>query len=231
MIKYTSNSILAMKISFANLISFYCEKTGADIETVLNAVGMDKRIGRIFMDPGVGYGGSCFPKDVRALIQTGKKISISTDLLDATEDINHSAIKNFLNKIINNIAGKSIAIWGLSFKPNTDDIRFAPSIYLITELLKKNFQIRVYDQAATEHVQKKFGASLTYCSSPYDAVSNTDGLAIITDWNEFKQIDLNKVNKLMKTPLIFDGRNIYTKDLMKKMGFSYFSTGRTPLVI
>lgn len=230
LIKYTSNSILAMKISFANLISFFCEKTGADVELVLDAVGLDKRIGRIFMDPGVGYGGSCFPKDVRALTNTGKKIGIDVSLLDAVETINSNTRINFLNKIHKNSKGKVMGIWGLSFKPNTDDIRFAPSIDIIEALLKEKYEIKVYDHAAMKNIEKHFGNKIQYFNNPYEAIQQADGLAILTEWNEFKQIDLKKVKSLMKFPCIFDGRNIYDPRMMRRLGFTYFSTGRQPII-
>lgn len=230
LIKYTSNSMLAVKISFANLISFYCEKTGADVEKVLDAVGLDKRIGRIFMDPGVGYGGSCFPKDVKALISTGKDLNINTGLLEATENINQQTRINFLEKILKYVKGRTIGIWGLSFKPNTDDIRFAASLDIIDALLKKGFIIKTYDQEGIDNVKKKYGNVLIYCTNPYEVVNHADGLAILTEWNEFKNIDLEKVKKLMKTPLIFDGRNIYQPDVMKKLGFTYFPVGRNPII-
>ncbi|GAB4218922.1 MAG: UDP-glucose/GDP-mannose dehydrogenase family protein [Candidatus Microgenomates bacterium] len=226
LIKYTSNAILATKISFANLISFYCEKTGADVEAVLDAVGLDKRIGRIFMNPGVGYGGSCFPKDVLALIDTGKKLNIDTMLLEAVEKINYQAKENFLKKILKYTPGKKIALWGLAFKPNTDDIRFAPSIFLVENLLKNDFQITTYDPEAQKNIEKIFGTKIKYTKNPYEAVENANQLVIITEWNEFKQIDLQKVKKLLKNPIIFDGRNIYDPQLMKKLGFKYYSIGR-----
>lgn len=226
LIKYTSNSVLAMKISFANLISFYCEKTGANVELVLDAVGLDQRIGRIFMDPGVGYGGSCFPKDVKALISTGKQIGISTQLLEAVDTINEDARINLLNKIVEKVKGKKIAIWGLSFKPNTDDIRFAPSVDIIRALLSKGYELSVYDQEGIPNIKKIFGDKLQYVDSAYDALPEVDALVILTDWNEFKNVDLHKVKKLMKKPLILDGRNIYDLQTMKELGFHYISTGR-----
>ncbi|MGB9883347.1 MAG: UDP-glucose dehydrogenase family protein [Microgenomates group bacterium] len=226
LIKYTSNAILATKISFANLISFYCEKTGADVEAVLEAVGLDKRIGRIFMYPGVGYGGSCFPKDVMALIDTGKKLGIDTLLLEAVEKINYQAKENFLKKILKFNQGKKIAIWGLAFKPNTDDMRFAPSIFLIENLLKNGFEITAYDPEAVKNAKKIFGEKINYAKDPYEAINGAHQLVVVTEWNEFKQIDLNKVKKLLKHPVIFDGRNIYDPQLMKKLGFKYYSIGR-----
>jgi UDPglucose 6-dehydrogenase len=226
LIKYTSNAMLATKISFANLISFYCEKTGADVETVLDAVGLDKRIGRIFMDSGVGYGGSCLPKDVKALINIGSKLSIDTALLNSVELVNAQSRMNLLSKILKNVKTKKITIWGLSFKPNTDDIREAPSLYLIRELLNNGYTLNVYDSAALENIKKVFGGKLKYFTNPYAAVKDSSALVILTEWNEFKQIDLLKVKKLMKNPMIFDGRNIYSLVFMKKTGFIYFSTGR-----
>lgn len=230
LIKYTSNAILATKISFANLISFYCEKTGADVEDVLDAVGLDKRIGRIFLYPGVGYGGSCFPKDVSAIIHTGKGIGIDTSLLEAVEKINIHSRKNYLEKILKHAKGKKIALWGLSFKPDTDDIRFAPSTYIIEGLLDKGYKISAYDTAASENIRKKFGDKIIYHDNPYDAVKDASALCILTEWNEFKQADLKKVKSLMKHSLIIDGRNIYEPETIKKLGFTYISTGRKPII-
>jgi len=226
LIKYTSNAMLATKISFANLISFFCEKTGADVEQVLDAVGLDKRIGRIFMDPGVGYGGSCLPKDVMALTTIGKKLGINTEFLDAVERINKQSRENLLQKIRKYVSGSKIAIWGLSFKPNTDDIRFAPSLFVIESLLKDEKLLSVYDPAAMENIRKQFKTSLTYCSDPYQAAKDSDALIVLTEWNEFKQVDFTKLKKIMKHPVIFDGRNLYAVHTMKKLGFQYFSVGR-----
>lgn len=226
LIKYVSNAMLATKISFSNLISFYCEKTGADVEAVLDSVGLDKRIGRIFMSPGVGYGGSCLPKDVMALIEIGKKLSIGSDFLSEVEKLNLLAKNNFLKKIIFKSPGKNIAVWGLAFKPNTDDIRFAPSIFIIENLLKHGYKITVYDQEAMENIRKIFGNALTYAAGPYHCLKKADCLIILTEWNEFRQIDLNRVKKLLKTPVVFDGRNVYDPEKMKKLGFVYYSIGR-----
>lgn len=227
LIKYTSNAMLATKISFANLISFYCEKTGADVEQVLDAVGLDKRIGRIFMDPGVGYGGSCLPKDVMALNTIGKKLGVDTQFLDAVEKINKQSRENLLQKVKKHIRGKRIAMWGLSFKPNTDDIRFAPSLFVIQTLLKENKLVSVYDPAAMENIRNTFSTSITYSSDPYEAAKKADGLIILTEWNEFKQIDFAKLKKIMKYPVVIDGRNMYSLDSMKKFGFHYYSVGRS----
>ncbi|MFA6017396.1 MAG: UDP-glucose/GDP-mannose dehydrogenase family protein [Patescibacteria group bacterium] len=226
MIKYASNVFLANKISFANLISFYCEKTGANVDEVLTGVGIDERIGRKFLNPGLGYGGSCLPKDVKAFLDIGKKQFVDTQLLTAIENINTKAQENFLEKIVKHSPGKKVAIWGLSFKPNTDDIRFAPSVFIIKKLLEQDFQINVYDQEATENIKKIFADKINYSKDPYQAVNKVDSLIIITEWNEFKQIDLNKVKKLMSDPTIFDGRNIYDPSDLKKLGFKYYSIGR-----
>jgi len=227
LIKYTANAMLSTKISFANLIALYSEKIGADVEAVLDAVGLDKRIGRIFMNPGIGYGGSCFPKDTKALIQIGKSLGINTTLLEGVEAINKVARTNFVEKIVKNTSGKKeIAIWGLSFKPGTDDIREAPAIYLIRDLLSKGFKIHAYDPEAMVKVRAVLGDTLRYFDSPYEAVKDMPVLAVLTEWNEFKQIDLHKVKKLMKNPVIFDGRNIYQPREMKRLGFHYFSVGR-----
>ncbi|MCL5019228.1 MAG: nucleotide sugar dehydrogenase, partial [Patescibacteria group bacterium] len=226
MIKYASNVFLANKISFANLISFYCEKTGADVNEVLSGVGIDERIGKQFLNPGLGYGGSCLPKDVKAFLNIGKSLLLDTQLLSAIENINLKAQENFLDKIVKFSPGKKVAVWGLSFKPNTDDIRFAPSVFILEKLLENGFQISAYDQEAFENIKKIFINKISYSKDPYQAVNGVDALIIITEWNEFRQIDLNKVKKLMSSPTIFDGRNIYDPLELKKLGFKYYSIGR-----
>lgn len=225
-IKYASNAMLATKISFANLISLYAEKAGGDIETIMDAVGFDNRIGRKFLYAGIGYGGSCFPKDVKALISTGKQLDVDTQLLDSVEEINEKVMINYVQKVLHNVKGKKIGIWGLSFKPDTDDIRFAPSLYIIEELVSKGYEITAYDPAAQENVKKKLGDKIKYVENPYDAVEDADALCILTEWNEFKQADLHKVKKLMTTPVIIDGRNLYQPSKIKELGFTYISTGR-----
>lgn len=226
LIKYSSNAMLATKISFANFISFYCEKTGADVEKVMDAVGLDNRIGRAFLYPGIGYGGSCLPKDVKALIDNGKSMGIDTSLLQEVEDINNTAQKNFLQKILSTISKGKIAIWGLAFKANTDDVRFAPSLYLLQALLDKGFKLSVYDPAAMKNIKAHFAGSLHYATDPYEALNDADCLCVLTEWNEFKQIDLDKVKRRLKNPLVFDGRNIYDPVKMEKLGFSYIGVGR-----
>ncbi|MEK7522846.1 MAG: UDP-glucose/GDP-mannose dehydrogenase family protein [Patescibacteria group bacterium] len=226
MIKYASNVFLANKISFANLISFYCEKTGANVVEVLTGVGIDARIGKKFLNPGLGYGGSCLPKDVKAFLDIGKRSLVDVQLLTAIENINTKAQENFLEKIIKHSPGKKVAVWGLSFKPNTDDIRFAPSVFIIKKLLEQGFQINVYDQEAINNIKKIFADKISYSKNPYQTVDKVDALIIITEWNEFRQIDLNKVKKQMANPTIFDGRNIYEPIEMKKLGYKYYSVGR-----
>lgn len=226
MIKYASNVFLANKISFANLISFYCEKTGANVGEVLSGVGIDERIGKQFLNPGLGYGGSCLPKDVKAFLNIGKNLLLDTQLLSAIENINFKAQENFLDKIVKFSPGKNVAVWGLSFKPNTDDIRFAPSVFILEKLLEKGFQISAYDQEAEDNIKKIFSSKISYSKDPYQAVDGVDALIVITEWNEFRQIDLNKVKKIMSNPTIFDGRNIYDPSELKKLGFKYYSVGR-----
>lgn len=226
LIKYAANSILATKISFANLIAFLCEKVGANVEEVLDGVGLDERIGRTFLYPGIGYGGSCFPKDVLALIKTGQLHDVDMNLLQSVDQINKQARMHFVEKIIQNSPGKNIAIWGLAFKPNTDDIRFAPSIYAIEKLLEEGYSITAYDAEAQENTETIFGDKITYVDRPYDAVEGKDCLVIFTEWNEFKQTDLKKIKELLKSPCIIDGRNIYDPATMEKLGFQYISIGR-----
>lgn len=229
LIKYTANAMLSTKISFANLIALYSEKTGADVEAVLDAVGLDKRIGRIFMNPGIGYGGSCFPKDTKALIQIGRSLSINTTLLEGVDKINTITRRNFVDKILQNTKNKHIALWGLSFKPGTDDIREAPAVYIIRDLLQEGFVIHVYDPEAQDKIKQLFGEKLVYFKNPYEAVKGVTALAVLTEWNEFKQADLKKIKNLMQEALIFDGRNIYHPEEIKKLGFNYFSVGRRPV--
>lgn len=229
MIKYASNSFLATKISFANAIANACEKLGADVEMVLTGVGLDKRIGRGFLYPGVGFGGSCFPKDLAAFIHLCKKAGVNLEILEAVQKINQNQINLFMDKIINavgEVEGKKLAILGLSFKPNTDDIREAPAMKIIQRLLEKGAQIKAYDPAATLNAQKIFGDKVKFYSSSYSALEDAEALILITDWNEFKELDLEKVKKIMARPIIIDGRNIYDPKKVKILGFTYQGVGR-----
>jgi UDPglucose 6-dehydrogenase len=226
LIKYTSNSMLATKISFANLIALYCQKLGADVEMVLESVGLDKRIGRSFLYPGLGYGGSCLPKDVKAFIAIGHNNKVDAGFFSEVEKVNASVRNSFTDTIVKNAPGKKIAVLGLSFKPNTDDIREAPSLYLIEDLVKKGFEIKAFDPVAQDNVKRLLGDKIKFADNAYEAMENADALVIVTEWNEFKQLDLAKAKKLLKSPVVFDGRNIYNPAQMRKLGFKYFSIGR-----
>jgi UDPglucose 6-dehydrogenase len=229
MIKYTANSMLSTKISFANAVSFLCEKVGADVEKVMEGIGLDKRIGRDFLYPGVGYGGSCFPKDVKAFIATAQKYGYDFKLLKEVNVINEEAANRFIEKVISlcqgDLQGKTIGVLGLSFKPNTDDMREAPSVKIITALKRKKALIRAYDPCAKDNARKLI-PDIIYCRNAYEAARGADALLIITEWNEFKQLNLGKIKKLMKTPIIIDGRNIYAPETLLKLGFIYKGVGR-----
>lgn len=228
LIKYASNAMLATKISYANAIANICEKSGADVEKVLEGVGQDSRIGRAFLYPGLGYGGSCLPKDVLAFIAIGKHYQYDFNLLKAVDEINNLQIENFVEKItqnVPNIKSTHLAVWGLSFKPNTDDIREAPSIKLIKKLLALGFKITAYDPQAME-VTKKVLPDILYAKDALSALEGKDALVIVTEWAQFKEIDMSKVKGLLKNPIIIDGRNIYDKEELNQAGFTYVSIGR-----
>lgn len=228
MIKYASNAFLAMKISFINAIADICEEAGADITEVIKGVGADSRIGPAFLAAGLGYGGSCFPKDTESLIHTAKKFGINFKLLEAVVEINKNRVPRFVNRmknVLKELKGTRIAILGLSFKPNTDDIREAKSLELIKLLLEEGAEIRAYDPIAMENCKKIF-PNITYCQSSYDAANGADALVIVTEWNEFKLLNLERIKELMKRPIIFDGRNIYDKKRVKALGFEYYGIGR-----
>ncbi len=229
LIKYASNSMLATKISFANAIAIMSEKVGADVERVLEGVGLDKRIGRSFLYPGVGYGGSCFPKDVKALIAIASDYGYDFRLLKAVQDVNADARDNFTGKMSNHfgtLKGKTVAVLGLAFKPDTDDMRDAPSIGIIEDLIKAGATVRAYDPIAMENAKKKLPAGVTYAKDPYDAAKGADAVAVVTEWNEFRQIDLVRLAKGMKQMVLFDGRNIYEPARVRDLGFMYFGVGR-----
>jgi UDPglucose 6-dehydrogenase len=230
LIKYASNSMLSTKISFANAIGILSEKVGADVEKVLEGVGLDRRIGREFLYPGVGYGGSCFPKDVKALITIAKTHGYDFSLLTAVEEVNKQVKMNFIEKIVKHfdgeLKGKTIAIFGLSFKPNTDDMREAPSIEIIEDLHKKGVRIVAYDPIAIENAKKVLPKGITYATSAYEAARGADAVAIVTEWNEFRQIDLVRLAKELKGRVLFDGRNIYDPQSVKDLGYVYYGVGR-----
>ena len=228
MIKYASNALLANKISFANAMSFICEAVGADVEDVLNGVGLDKRLGRMFLYAGVGFGGSCFPKDVKALIAIAKNKKYDFQLLKAVNQINEDARTRFVYKVENTLGtvkGKTIAVWGLAFKPNTDDMREAPSIEIIKLLQAKGAKIRAFDPVASSNAANVL-SEVTYFKSPIEAAEGVHAVLLLTEWNEFKQLDLKEIKKVMKKPVLFDGRNIYDPAAVKAMGFVYKGVGR-----
>lgn len=228
MIKYASNALLSVKISFANAMSFICDEVGADVEDVLSGVGLDKRLGRSFLYPGVGYGGSCFPKDVKALIAVASDHHYDFQMLKAVHAVNTEAKERFTRKVIKTlktVKDKTIAVWGLSFKPNTDDMREAPSIDILKKLTAAGAKIKAFDPVAMPNAQTVI-KNIEFCDSPEEAAKGADAVLLLTEWNEFKQIDLANIKKIMRKAYLFDGRNIYDPDKLKKMGFIYKGVGR-----
>jgi UDPglucose 6-dehydrogenase len=232
LIKHASNSFLAMKISYINLMANLCEKTDANIEQVAKGMGLDPRIGGLFLKAGLGFGGSCFPKDLKALIKIGEDLGVNMNLLKETDRVNADRVKVFLEKIKKALwilKDKKIAVLGLAFKPETDDIREAPSITVIRELLNEGASLRLYDPQARGNMKELFpeySARILYCDSPYQAAAGVNALLIITEWKEFLDLDLKKIKEVMANPIIIDGRNIYDAELVKKLGFEYYSVGR-----
>ncbi len=228
--KYAANSFLATKITFMNEIANYCEKVGADVDMVRAGMGTDSRIGKRFLFPGIGYGGSCFPKDVKALQKAGKDENYDFKILNAVIDINSTQKTILLPKIEtyfdNDLKGKTIGVWGLAFKPETDDIREAPSIDMMKALLERGARLQVFDPEAMENIERRFGNKLTYANSMYDALEGADALLICTEWSIFRTPDFSKLNQLLKNPVIFDGRNLYNVNDMEAEGFTYVSIGR-----
>ncbi len=229
MIKYASNAFLATKISFMNEVADICEAFGADVKEVAAGMGYDARIGKYFLDAGLGWGGSCFPKDVQALAYMAKERSLETPILDSAMRVNYdrrkSAVKRTEELLGGSLKGKTVGLLGLAFKPNTDDMRDAPSIDIARELIEGGARVRGYDPVAME-VARPLLPAVEFCDNPYDMAAGCDALIVVTEWNEFKQLNLEKVKSLLKSPIIFDGRNIYDPTLMKEMGFEYRSIGR-----
>ena len=228
--KYAANSFLATKISFMNEIARLCELLGADVDMVRRGIGSDDRIGKRFLFPGIGYGGSCFPKDVQALVQSASEVKYDFKILDAVMDVNEKQkvyliprIKKYFN---NKLDGKKIALWGLAFKPNTDDIREAPALYLIEELLKANATVAAFDPEAMKNVSDIVGDKIIFTENQYDALNNCDALIIATEWSEFRTPEFEKMAERMKSKVIFDGRNVFDLEQMKELGFYYESIGR-----
>lgn len=233
MTKYAANAMLATRISFMNEVSALCEKVGADIDSVRVGIGTDSRIGMPFLFPGIGYGGSCFPKDVQALIRTAKEHGVELRIGKAVEAVNADQKESIVKKIVahygnKNIQGKTFAVWGLAFKPRTDDVREAPAKIVCEQLINLGAKIQAYDPEAMKTFAQSFGenSKLTYAFSNYTALENADALIICTEWNAFRQPDFSRIKKSLRQPLIFDGRNIFTLAEMKEVGFDYYSVGR-----
>jgi UDPglucose 6-dehydrogenase len=227
--KYAANSILATRISFMNEIANVCEVTGADVDHIRKAIGSDRRIGPSFLFPGVGYGGSCFPKDVKALLKSSHDKGYDFRILSAVEAVNESQKERLVEKMeqhFTNLSGKTIALWGLAFKPRTDDMREAPAIPIIERLLARGARVKAYDPAAEPVARQIFGDRIALCEKSYDALAGADALAIVTEWNEFREPDFERMRTLLNAPVVFDGRNIYSPEHMRALGFTYFSIGR-----
>jgi UDPglucose 6-dehydrogenase len=230
MTKYAANSLLATKISFINEIANLCEKVGADINSVRRGIGTDRRIGPHFLFPGVGYGGSCFPKDVHAIISTAQDNQLDFTLLRAVDEVNDRQKRVLVGRILEHfggdLTGRRLAVWGLAFKPRTDDMREAPSVVIVERLLGGGAQIAVHDPEAMGEAKKFLGNRVSYHKLNYEALDGADALVIVTEWNEFRRPDFERMKKLMKTPVIFDGRNVYEPQQMVAHGFTYYSMGR-----
>jgi len=229
MTKYAANSMLATKISFMNDIANLCEIVGADVNMVRKGIGSDTRIGNKFIYPGIGYGGSCFPKDVKALIKTADKLGYPMRVLKAVEDVNDDQKSILFNKLMHYYDGKvnglTIAIWGLSFKPQTDDMREAPSLVIIDKLIKQGCKVKAYDPVAMEETHRRIGDKIEYCKDPYEAAMDADALLLVTEWTEFRFPNWNVIKRLLKKPVIFDGRNIYDRKELQEIGFDYYCIG------
>jgi UDPglucose 6-dehydrogenase len=227
--KYAANAILATRISFMNEVANVCELVGADVDQVRKAMGADRRIGASFLFPGVGYGGSCFPKDVKALLKSSQDRGYDFQTLRAVESVNQAQKQRLVAKMeqhFTSLEGRTIALWGLAFKPRTDDMREAPAIPIIEGLLRRGASVRAYDPAAASVARRLFDGRIGLYERSYDALSGADALAIVTEWNEFREPDFDKIRSLLKSPVVFDGRNIYSPEQMRALGFTYFSIGR-----
>jgi len=234
MTKYAANAFLATRISFINEVANLCEKVGADVAEVRRGIGFDRRIGHYFLFPGVGYGGSCFPKDVRAVIRTAEEGDVDFSLLKAVEAVNERQKRLLVEKVHAHfgpeLRGRKFAIWGLAFKPRTDDMREAPSLVIVEALLAGGAEVAVHDPEALSRARELFGERVSYHRANYDALVGADALLIVTEWNEFRRPDFSRMRALMKTPVIFDGRNLYEPVVMQKEGFTYYPIGRAPIV-
>jgi UDPglucose 6-dehydrogenase len=227
--KYAANAMLATRISFMNEVANVCELVGADADQVRRAMGADKRIGSSFLFPGVGYGGSCFPKDVQAMRRFAAEREYEFRILGAVEEVNtlqKTKLIAMMRKHFGSLKGKTVGVWGLAFKPRTDDMREAPAIPLIEALLSAGVQVQAFDPEAMRVAKGIFGSRITYAASGYDAVKGADALAIVTEWNEFRRPDFGRMRSIMRSPVVFDGRNLYAPAHMKQHGFTYYSIGR-----
>jgi UDPglucose 6-dehydrogenase len=231
-IKYASNAFLAAKISFINEIANVCELAGGDVTQVMKGMGMDPRIGPAFLHAGLGYGGSCFPKDTESLIQTAAALGYEFRMLRAVVDVNRERVCRFLalmEKVLDPMEDRVVAVLGLAFKPKTDDMREARSVDLVHRLVARGAQVRAYDPVAMPNAQRVLPAAVQYCQSSYEAADGADAVAVVTEWNEFKLLNLERLRDVMRRPLLFDGRNIYEPDRMRRLGFEYHSIGRKPI--
>jgi UDPglucose 6-dehydrogenase len=230
MTKYAANAMLATRISFMNDIAALCERVGANVDLVRKGIGSDNRIGSAFLFPGPGYGGSCFPKDVKALVRTGRENGVPLRILDAVESVNEDQKRVMFAKLRRalgeHLGGAQVALWGLSFKPNTDDMREAPALTLIDELLAAGARVRVHDPVAMDEAKRHLGDTVTFATSSYDALTDCDALAIVTDWNEYRHPDFGRIKAALRRSVVVDGRNLYSPEKMQALGFQYYSIGR-----
>jgi UDPglucose 6-dehydrogenase len=234
MTKYVANALLSTKISFINEMANFCERMEADINDVRRGIGHDQRIGFAFLFPGVGYGGSCFPKDVRALSRMARQLGIEPRIMDAVDEVNNQQKQVLIQKLQSHfgddLQGKTIAVWGLAFKPRTDDIREAPALVLVDYLLDRGAKVHVHDPEAMENVRELYGEKLLYGTHPMDVLEGADALAINTEWGEFRNPDFAEIHRRMANPVIFDGRNLYSLAQMRNAGFTYYSIGRAAVL-
>ena len=233
MIKYASNAFLSTKISFINAIANICELAGADVTQVMKGMGLDARIGSAFLAAGLGFGGSCFPKDTDSLVHTAAALGYDFGLLQQVVEINRERAGHFVDiiaKALGPLDGRVVAVLGLAFKPNTDDMREAKSVEVIDGLLKLGAAVRAYDPVAMPNARRALPASVAYCESPYEAAAGADAVALVTEWNEFKFLNLERLRGVMRRPTIFDGRNLWEPERMRRLGFEYHSIGRKPVL-
>jgi UDPglucose 6-dehydrogenase len=231
LVKYASNAMLATRISFMNDVALVCERVGADAEQVRRGMGADTRIGYPFLFPGIGYGGSCFPKDVKALLALGRRVGVDLDLLRAVEDVNRRQKRELLvraRRRFGDLAGRTFAVWGLAFKPRTDDVREAPALELIEGLLGKGARVQAYDPVATDRARAVLGDRVRFAPGPYEALEGADALLVVTEWSEFRTPDFERMKALMRTPVVLDGRNVFDPEEMRELGFEHHGIGRPP---